>query len=85
MMVAGRTPADGQQFDRHALGFLASEFVDDRYQDWPIERRLEAYLRHQGLSTLANAGGQFERLLDRVMVNFARARRDGIFGKLTGR
>lgn len=85
MKLAGSVPADAYQFDRHALEFLASEFADDRYQGWPIERRLEAYLRHQGLSGLADAGGQFETLLQRVMMNFAKARRTGLLGKLTAR
>ena len=63
--------------DDRALAFLASEFAGARYVDWPIERRLEAYLRHIGQTRLAEAGEKFEELLDRVMTNFARARSEG--------
>lgn len=60
-----------------ALGFLGSEFSGHSYIDWPIERRLEAYLRHMGLADLADDGEGFGALLERVMVNFATARRAG--------
>lgn len=64
--------------DERALAFLGSEFAGSRYIDWPIERRLEAYLRHQGLGRLADDGADFETLLQRVMTNFATARRRGL-------
>ncbi len=63
--------------DDCALAFLGSEFAGSRYVDWPIDRRLEAYLRHTGQTRLADTGDKFELLLDRVMLNFARARREG--------
>lgn len=68
--------------DERALAFLGSEFAGDKYVGWPIERRLEAYLRHQGLIKIADLGDSFDALLDRVMVNFAKARRTGLLTKL---
>ncbi|MBI3217329.1 MAG: hypothetical protein HYZ38_26235 [Mycobacterium sp.] len=76
MTTAG--PAPAERFDDRALAFLRSEFAGDIYLDWPIERRLEVYLRHEGLSRLADTGEIFEQLLQRVMTNFARARREGV-------
>lgn len=69
--------------DERALAFLGSEFADDRYGGWSIERRLEAYLRHQGLTRIADVGESFEALLDRVMVNFSKARRAGLLRTLS--
>jgi hypothetical protein len=69
--------------DERAFAFLASEFAGDIYVGWPIERRLEAYLRHQGLSKIADAGEPFEALLDRVMANFGRAPSKGVLADLT--
>ncbi len=73
------TPAAGHSpdLDDCALAFLGSEFAGTRYLDWPIERRLEGYLRHSGQTRLADTGEKFEQLLERVMLNFARARREG--------
>jgi hypothetical protein len=69
------------RFDECALEFLGSEFASRIYTQWPIERRLEAFLRRQGLSHLADAGEYFNDLMDRVMVNFARARQDGLVSR----
>ena len=74
---------DTTQFDldRSALEFLGSEFTDPVYCRWTIERRLEVFLRHRGMTELADDGEGFEALLERVMVNFATARRAGLFGR----
>lgn len=69
------------KIDEHALAFLGSEFAGDAYPDWPIERRLEAYLHRQGLDRLAVAGADFDTLLERVMTNFGKARRAGLLGR----
>ena len=34
--------------------FLTSEFAGDDYMNWPIERRLDAYLRHHELLDVLN-------------------------------
>jgi hypothetical protein len=78
--VKAATPisTDRPGFDECALAFLGSEFTGNSYIDWSIDRRLEAFLRHQGLNDLADHGGDFAALLDRVMVNLAKARRAGL-------
>ena len=65
------------EHDECALDFLGSEFTGQSYIDWPIERRLEVCLRQHGLTLLADDGEWCGVLLERVMVNFATARRAG--------
>jgi hypothetical protein len=48
------------------------------YANWPIDRRVEAYLRHHGLINMFNDGGTYNALLDRVMANMGRALRAGV-------
>ncbi len=81
MKAAESTLNLAHRFDECALEFLGSEFASRIYTQWPIERRLEAFLRRQGLAHLADAGEAFNTLLERVMVNFAKARRDGLLGR----
>jgi hypothetical protein len=59
--------------DALAWGFLSSTYASKRFVEWPIDRRLHAYLRHQGLSSVANDGTPCAALLDRVMANIGRA------------
>ncbi|HXY66099.1 MAG TPA: hypothetical protein VEI45_17530 [Mycobacterium sp.] len=61
------------ELDAIAWGFLGSTYASKRFVEWPIDRRLHAYLRHQGLSNLANDGTVCAVLLDRVMANIASA------------
>ncbi len=56
-----------------AWGFLGSPYASNRFVEWPIDRRLHAYLRHQGLSDVADDGTRCAALLDRVMANIASA------------
>ena len=68
MTAAGRTAKTVRDLDAIALRFLGSEFAEPVYADWPIERRLDAYLRHN-------------RLIDvdqRVMANLSRTHCSGI-------
>ncbi len=80
-MMVGTQPSR-QQLDAQALAFLGSEFAGRAYAEWPIERRLQAFLKHQGLERGCN-GAAFDVLLQRVMGSFARARRAGLLGPLT--
>jgi hypothetical protein len=79
MMQAGQAKQlTDEQFDAIAWRFLCSEYAEHTYQDWPIDRRLEAFLQHQGLARIADDGAAYPALLERVMANFPRARRDGV-------
>jgi hypothetical protein len=77
MTPAGRTEWTSNELDDIACGFLGSEFTAQTYSIWPIDRRVDAYLRHHGLDGLVNHGGVYQDLIERVMANIGRAlRRD---------
>jgi hypothetical protein len=61
------------ELDAMAWGFLGSPYASNRFVEWPIDRRLHAYLRHQGLSNVADDGTLCAALLDRAMANIGRA------------
>lgn len=67
-----------RKLDAIAWKFLGSEFTGKIYADWPIDRRVDAYLRHHRLIDIVNDGGAYNALLERVMANISRARRDGL-------
>uniref|UniRef100_A0A5Q5BGD2 Uncharacterized protein n=2 Tax=unclassified Mycobacterium TaxID=2642494 RepID=A0A5Q5BGD2_MYCSS len=77
----GRTdhikPTSGQ-IDDVAWQFLRSEFTCSIYADWPIDRRLDAFLLHHGHRWLHDDGSAYSALLDRVMDNIAPAVRIGV-------
>lgn len=68
------------EYDQLSWQFLRSEFARDTYANWPIERRLDAYLRHHRLLDLINDGTAYGRLLQSVMDNIGAAHRRGILG-----
>lgn len=70
--------AAAQDIDTVAWQFLCSAYTRRDYWDWPLERRVDAYLRHLNRDDLLNDGGAYTALIDRVMANIARARRDGM-------
>lgn len=55
------------EVDGLAWRFTDSAYAEDAYADWPLDRRLEGFLRHSGLSGIAEDGDAFGLLLDRVM------------------
>ena len=78
MTTAGHVELSKRKLDAIAWKFLGSEFTGKIYADWPIDRRVDAYLRHHGLIDIVNDGGAYNALLERVMANISRARRDGL-------
>lgn len=60
-----------------AWGFLGSAYAGRHFTEWPIERRLHAYLRHRGLRDVADDGTACAALLDRVMENISSALTSG--------
>lgn len=77
-MSAASTKSTPQQLEAIAWDFLGSEFTDENYAIWPIDRRVDAYLRHCGRDDLINDGAAYDALLQRVMANIPGALRTGV-------
>jgi len=79
MTTAGPVDATGdRELDIIAWQFLCSPFTKRDYWDWPLERRLDAYLRHHNRADILNDGAAYAVVVERVMANLGRARRDGV-------
>lgn len=70
--------------DTIVWGFFGSEFAGPIYVDWPIDRRLDAYLLHHGPAELLIDGSAYDELLERVMANIGMAQRKGILPPFQG-
>jgi hypothetical protein len=66
--VSGDTPLVTDS-DVHALTweFVNSGYRGDQYANWPIERRLDGFLRRRGLSRHADNGDICNIILDHIM------------------
>ena len=73
------------ELDDVAWQFLRSEFASEIYADWPIDRRLDGFLRHHGYRELRDDGSVCNELLDRVMVNIRPALREGVLPVVSAR
>ncbi|WP_372480957.1 hypothetical protein [Mycobacterium intracellulare] len=60
-------PLNDSDVDALAQQFTNSTYADDTYAGWPLDRRLEGFLRHQGLLAVAEDGDAFGLVLDRAM------------------
>jgi|SoiMethySBSTD1v2_1073268.scaffolds.fasta_scaffold302061_2 hypothetical protein len=70
------------QLDGVAWSFLRSKFTERSYANWPLDRRLEAYLLRHGPTELLNDGSAYNALLERVMASIRRAVRNGVLPSL---
>ncbi|MCV7345000.1 hypothetical protein [Mycolicibacterium rhodesiae] len=70
--------ADETELDAVAWEFLCSPYTGRIYWDWSLERRLDAYLRHEDRHDILNSGAAYAVLRDRVMANLGQARRKGV-------
>jgi hypothetical protein len=77
MRPAGQFELTTSQLDGIAWDFLGSEFAEQIHADWPIDRRVDAFLRHEGRDDLVKDGAAYDALLQRVMANIGRALRQG--------
>ena len=66
-----------------AWQFLRSEFTGQIYADWPIDRRIDAFLLHRGQTGLLNDGSAYDALMERVMANIGAALRAGVLPMLS--
>jgi hypothetical protein len=78
MRTAGHVELRKRKLDAIAWKFLGSEFTGKIYADWPIDRRVDTYLRHHGLLDIVDDAGAYDALLERVMANIGRARCNGL-------
>lgn len=79
MTTTGPVEETGDRgLDTIAWQFLCSPFTKREYWDWPLERRLDAYLRHHNRGDILNDGAAYAVVVERVMANLGRARRDGV-------
>jgi hypothetical protein len=78
MTPTRRSAITSSQLEDTAWRFLASEYAGPIYVDWPIDRRLDAYLIRHGPATILADGSAYENLLDKVMSNASAAVRDGV-------
>ena len=69
------------EIDTIAWQFLCSPYTGPDYWDWPLDRRIDAYLRHLSRSDILNDGAAYSALIESVMANIARARQDGILNR----
>jgi hypothetical protein len=72
-MMAPAVEEQDAELETMAWGFLSSTYASNRFVEWPIDQRLHAYLRHGGLTSMANDGTRCAALLERVMANIASA------------
>lgn len=68
---------DPDDVDRLVRRFLNSPYCSDDYAVWPFDRRLEGFLKHRGLGTLADNGDAFAIICERVMAYIGRQRPRG--------
>lgn len=71
--------------DSVAWSFLGSEFAEPDYANWPIERRVNAFLAHYDRGTEFEDGDEFGALIDAVMRNIRPARRSGVLNETVQR
>lgn len=77
-MSAASIESTPQQLEAIAWDFLGSEFTDENYGSWSLDRRVDAYLHHHGRDDLINDGAAYDVLLQRVMANIRGALRRGV-------
>jgi len=53
--------------DALACEFMNSPYAEDTYADWPLDRRLDGFLRRRGLPRITEDGDAYDLVLNRVM------------------
>ena len=61
--------------DALAWQFMNSAYADHTYADWPLDRRLDGFLRQRALSRIAEDGDAYRLVLNRVMAYIGSASR----------
>jgi len=79
----GAMSGDSALFSNSDLDVLASQFLnsayaDKTYADWPLDRRLDGFLRRRGMFRIAEDGDAYDLVLDRVMMHVGMASHSGV-------
>jgi hypothetical protein len=72
-----RVELTDRDVDELVWQFLNSAYVGDEYACWPLDRRLDGFLRRRGLGRLADDGDSFNIVLHRVMFGISVLARHG--------
>ncbi|WP_139363102.1 hypothetical protein [Mycobacterium sp. D16R24] len=59
--------------------FLKSEYIDHTYAGWPIDQRLEGFLRHRNIAKTSYDGDVHNVILDCIMAHIGK-QSHGSFG-----
>jgi hypothetical protein len=60
-----------------AREFVYSAYADNTYAEWPLDRRLDGFLRRRGLFRIVEDGDSYGVVLDRVMKHVSGASHSG--------
>jgi hypothetical protein len=72
--MAGNSPlVTDSAVDALAWRFLRSSYADETYSDWPLDQRLDGFLRRYGLVRISEDGDTCNLLLNRVMAHIGEA------------
>jgi hypothetical protein len=68
-MVGDSRLVTDSDVDALACRFLHSTYADETYADWPLDQRLDGFLRRCGLVRISEDGDAYNLILDRVMAH----------------
>jgi hypothetical protein len=72
-MVGNSPLVTDSDVDALAWRFLRSSYADGTYADWPLDQRLDGFLRRCGLVRISEDGDTCNLLLNRVMAHIGKA------------
>ena len=70
-------PVSDSDLDVLTSQFLTSTYADKAYADWPLDRRLEGFLRRRGMFRIAEDGDAYDLVLNHVMRHVGMASNSG--------
>jgi len=76
-MSGDPAPFSDSDLDALAAQFHNSAYADKTYADWPLDRRLDGFLRRRGVFRIAEDGDAYDLVLDRVMRHIGVASHSG--------
>ena len=83
LLDAGPLKLSEQELEKLAWRFLRSEFTGQIYADWPIDRRIDAYLKRHGMHHVVNNGDAYNAVLQHILANVGPALRNGVLATTT--